>query len=140
MTPWSDLMLQAWLTWLSALRTPVSLRDLVDINDLVDITGPTLNVNMQYPGNRRVEVDVYSRVARPGTQLGIIADAVLELANAAGHDGENVKRLQEMVDEINKSKRSVLEGQVNDSLVQMKKANPTNFREELERMLRELDS
>jgi hypothetical protein len=95
---------------------------------------------MQYPGNRGVEMEVYSKVARPGTQLGIIADAVLELANGVGHEGKNVKRLQEMVDEINHSKQNVVKKQVKDGLVQMKKANPSSFREDLEGMLTELDS
>lgn len=52
-------------------------------------------IRIDYAGDREVETAVTSNVASFGKQLGILEEAVRELAHGKG--GENVKRLEEMM-------------------------------------------
>jgi len=64
--------------------------------DLASWFSPNLNVT--YAGTPAIERDVVERVASFGKQLGIITDAVLEIAGERG--GEKVKRLKQLAEEI----------------------------------------
>ena len=57
-------------------------------------------IRIDYAGDRNVESAVTSSVASFGRQLGILEEAVLELAHGAGGDNEKVKRLEEMMQAI----------------------------------------
>lgn len=84
---------------------------------------------------------MYSSVARPGKQLGCIADAVLELAKKTGHaDGENVEKLSELVNEIEKVKKRTAESRAAESLAYLRKTDPDGFRRLIERERGELRS
>lgn len=62
-------------------------------------------------GDIQVERRVHRDLASPGRQLGILADAVLELAGKADAlDGPAVARLQRLADEIEKIKAEVHTG------------------------------
>jgi len=52
-------------------------------------------IRIDYAGDREVETAVTSNVASFGKQLGILEEAVRELAHGKG--GENVKRLEKMM-------------------------------------------
>ena len=56
------------------------------------------DVNINYEGNPAIEKDIVENVASFGKQLGIITDAVLEIAGERG--GEKVKRLKQLAEEI----------------------------------------
>jgi hypothetical protein len=141
------------LPWLWPLRltqeTVTSLKDLVNIRDLVDIN--LGNINMGFPGNSVVETNVFSGVASPGTQLGMLADAVLELAKLHGidattgiaPDGEKapeIKRLQELVVEVDRVKDERRLAQARASLSQIKQADPANFRKAVEALVEEIEA
>jgi len=73
-------------------------------------------------------------VASYGKQLGILSEAVLEIAD--GQKGEAVARLQKLVDQIDKIKsqhEDKLEQKLKMDLDQLKDQNP----EVLERLLKE---
>jgi hypothetical protein len=56
------------------------------------------NVNVTYAGTPAIERDVVERAASFGKQLGILTDAVLELAK--GKPSEKVKRLAALAEQI----------------------------------------
>jgi hypothetical protein len=64
--------------------------------DLANWFSPRIDVT--YAGNRAIERDVVENVASFGRQLGIVSDAVLELA--ADKPGEKVARLKDIVAQI----------------------------------------
>ena len=139
-TPWPhEIPLQMWRSWLSLFSPTTVLSHLVDLNDLVDISvsGPT--VNMFAPGDRNVEAEVFATVARAGSQLGILADAVLEVAEKTGADtGVEVKRLKAMVKRVDAVKRENAAKRARASLEQLKKSDPDGFDAEVSRILTEL--
>jgi hypothetical protein len=64
------------------------------------------NVSVNYAGNADIEKDVVEKVASYGKQLGIITDAVLELAGNPPPEGEDpIARLKDIADRIEKLKR-----------------------------------
>jgi hypothetical protein len=68
--------------------------------DLANWFSPRIDVT--YAGNRAIERDVVENVASFGKQLGIVSDAVLELA--AGKPGKKVGRLKEIVAQVEEVK------------------------------------
>jgi hypothetical protein len=74
------------------------------------------NVSVSYAGTPAIERDVVERVASFGKQLGIVTDAVLELAGGAG--GEKVARLKEIAKQI----QEVKDGHKRDAKRQAKEA------------------
>ena len=56
------------------------------------------NVNVTYAGTPAIERDVVERVASFGKQLGILTDAVLELAD--GSAGDSVRSLREIAERV----------------------------------------
>ena len=136
-TPWPhEIPLQMWRSWLSLFSPTTVLRHLVDFDD-ISVASPT--VNMFAPGDRNVEADVYATVARAGTQLGILADAVLEIAEKTGTDtGDEIQRLKAMVERVDTVKRENAAKRARASLEQLKKSDPDGFRAEVERILAEV--
>lgn len=133
-----EMMMLPWAWPLFLMRKSTIMNDLVDIDDLVDITFQ--DIEIEYPGNRAVEKDVYSSIASPGTQLGILADAVLELANITGsNNGKEINRLKKMINDVNTKKKNTLVAQVEGSLKQMKNNDPDNFQKVLKEILAKID-
>jgi hypothetical protein len=64
--------------------------------DLGGIFSP--NISVSYAGNPAIERDVVENVASFGKQLGVISEALLEIAE--GDPGEKIGRLKEMVADI----------------------------------------
>ena len=64
-----------------------------------------------FRGNGLIEQAVYREVASPGTQLGVLIDAVKAIAaqNPALADNEAIKKLNSLGDQIHKTKTSVRE-------------------------------
>jgi hypothetical protein len=60
------------------------------------------NVSVTYAGTPAIERDVIENVASFGKQLGILTDALVELADGAA--GEATKELREIRDEVEKVK------------------------------------
>lgn len=123
-------------------KTSTTIKDLIDIKDLVDINFQSIDIT--YPGNRAVERDVYSNIASPGTQLGIVADAVLELARATGNDDrkdlKDFQRLKELAKEVKENKEKIFEAQVRQSLKLMKSADPNNFQAALKAIVDDMET
>jgi hypothetical protein len=74
------------------------------------------NVQVSYAGAPAIERDVVERVASFGKQLGIVTDAVLELAG--GPAGAKVGRLQEVARQI----EAIKDGHRRDAKHQAKEA------------------
>ena len=64
--------------------------------DLGGVLSPRISVS--YAGNAAIERDVVENVASFGKQIGIVSDAVLELAG--GKAGTAVARLKEIVEQV----------------------------------------
>jgi hypothetical protein len=80
------------------------------------------NVNVTYAGTPAIERDVVERVASFGKQLGILTDAVLELAD--GSAGDNVQALREIaerVEAIKKAHKSDAKQSAKDAIEQLAK-------------------
>lgn len=79
-----------------------------------------------FRGNDAIEQSVYRDVASPGTQLGILIDAVLAIAEQtpqlADHDA--ISRLRELQDSVDSTKNSV------------RKTSTGNLRSELDHLKR----
>lgn len=75
------------------------------------------NLQVSYAGSPAIERDVVESVASFGKQIGILSEAVLELA--AEHDGEKVGRLRELVqrvEEVKSRHRSTVRRDAEDAL------------------------
>ena len=69
--------------------------------DLANWFSPSVAVT--YAGTPSIERDVVEKVASFGKQLGILTDAVLEIA--AGTKGDKIERLRELAEEIEAVKK-----------------------------------
>jgi hypothetical protein len=91
-----------------------------------------VNVN-NYAGNTQIEKDVVEKVASFGKQLGILTDAVLELAGSKSRpDNSAVTRLREIADEVevlkNLNKASLAE-QADAAMKRLARAEPDAARQ-----------
>ncbi|NJM32734.1 MAG: hypothetical protein HC848_07655 [Limnobacter sp.] len=82
------------------IKTPFSGNVTQDISPVTTWLSPQFQFN--FAGNRRVETEVVAEVASYGKQLGILSEAVLELAD--GKKGEAVARLEKLQQQIEKVK------------------------------------
>ena len=81
-----------------------------------------------FRGNETIEQAVYREVASPGTQLGVLIDAVLALASQhpALADHEAIGKLQQLGDEVSEKKtqlRSNTEKSLRSELDYLKNSN-----------------
>ena len=91
--------MNTWLfPWWEAFRAPLSGNVTQDINPLSNLLCPQLEFN--FAGNSKLESEIVANVASFGKQLGILTEAVLELANDSGAKGSAINRLKELSDEI----------------------------------------
>ncbi len=112
MNPWIN-------PWLSLFKSPWSGDVIQDISPVTSWWSPQFEFN--FAGNKKVESEVVSNVASYGRQLGILTEAVLELA--AGDKGDAVKSLEALAKEIEviKTKHSAtLSKQLRSDLMDLK--------------------
>ena len=113
-----------WLfPWWGFFKSPLSGDVNQDIAPQLSWLSPQFEFS--FAGNRRIEADVVADVASYGKQLGILSDAVLELAENA--EGEDVTRLRELVEQIEAVKQrhtDTLADKVKVQLDQLKREDP----------------
>ena len=115
------------LPWWGQLRAPLS----GDSNQYIAPTTTWLSpqFELNFAGNRKIEAEVVADVASYGKQLGILSDAILELAK--GKSGKAIDRLQTLVNEVEDVKnqhKDILEQRVKADLDKLKEQDPKAFR------------
>ncbi len=117
MNPWL-------LPWLWMFRTPFSGDVTQAIAPVTSWWSPQFEFN--FAGNRRIEGEVVADVASYGKQLGILSEAVLELAQ--GERGQAIDRLEALAAEIEKIKQrhvDTLEQRARADLEQLAERDPS---------------
>ncbi|BFM14692.1 hypothetical protein R50073_08750 [Maricurvus nonylphenolicus] len=112
MFPWPDL--NKW---------PLSGNVTQDISPITSWFSPQLEVN--FAGNRQLEGSVVADVASYGKQLGIVSEALLEVAH--GEKGSAVEKLEALVKQIEAVKQQhkhALGSQVKAGLEELKQKDP----------------
>ena len=121
-----------WLfPWMGTYKWPLSGDVNQDISPMTRWLSPQVEFN--FAGDRQVESEVIAEVASYGKQLGILSEAILEIAN--DEKGEAVKRLESLVAQINQVKEKQsrsLEQRVRGDLETLKSEDPQAFRKVLE--------
>ena len=113
-----------WLfPWWGLFKGPFSGDVIQDIAPITSWLSPQFEFN--FAGNRRIEAEVAADVASYGKQLGILSEAVMELAD--GKKGVAVDRLKKLTDQIEEVKhqhKDRLEQKVKAELDQLKQQDP----------------
>lgn len=125
MTPFDmyTTMLQPWQQMINLYRTPLSGDVTQDINPVTSWLSPQFEFN--FAGNRQLESKVVSQVASYGKQLGIVTDALVELAQ--GEQGEALKKLQQMqadIEQLKQQHQQQLLAQVKSGLGELQRKDP----------------
>ena len=117
-----------WLfPWWGLFKGPFSGDVTQDIAPITSWLSPQFEFN--FAGNRRIEAEVVADVASYGKQLGILSEAVLELAD--GKKGVAVDRLKKLTDQIEEVKhqhKDRLEQKVKSELDQLKQQDPKTLK------------
>ncbi|MDH3227503.1 MAG: hypothetical protein OEM67_10510 [Thermoleophilia bacterium] len=116
MNPW-------FFPWWGLFEGPLSGDVTQDISPVTSWFSPQLELH--FAGDRRIEAEVVADVASYGRQLGILSEAVLELAG--GKKGDAVARLQELAAKIEAVKErhsDALEQSVKSDLERLKQQDP----------------
>ena len=116
-------MLQPWQQMINLYRTPLSGDVTQDINPVTSWLSPQFEFN--FAGNRQLESKVVSQVASYGKQLGIVTDALVELAQ--GEQGEALKKLQQMqadIEQLKQQHQQQLLAQVKSGLGELQRKDP----------------
>ena len=103
-----------------------SLTDLMQ-NISTNWFSPTVEYN--FAGNRAIEADIVSNVASYGRQLGVLTEAVLEIAKS--DKGPAMIRLKELADTIKTRKeerQASLEEELRRKLDNLEKSEPDTLR------------
>ena len=125
MTPFDmyATMLQPWQQMINLYRTPLSGDVTQDINPVTSWLSPQFEFN--FAGNRQLESKVVSQVASYGKQLGVVTDALVELAQ--GEQGEALKKLQQMqadIEQLKQQHQQQLLAQVKSGLGELQRKDP----------------
>jgi hypothetical protein len=119
-----DGNMNPWLfPWWGFFKGPLSGDVTQDIDPITTWLSPQFEFN--FSGNRRIEAEVIAEVASYGKQLGIISEALLELAD--GKKGGAIERLKALTEDIEKVKHrheERLEQQVKADIDRLKKLDP----------------
>ena len=86
--------------WWGLLKSPLSGDVVQDINPITSLFSPQIELN--FAGNRRIETEVVTGIASYGRQIGILSEAILELAS--DEKGEAIERLKALTADIEKIK------------------------------------
>ena len=121
-----------WLfPWSDIYKWPLSGNVTQDISPASGWLSPQFEFN--FAGDRKIESEVVSEVASYGKQLGILSEALLEIAN--GDKGPAVDKLEALVSQINSvihQHEDKLEQKVKTGLEQLKQTNPELLKKLLE--------
>ena len=112
-----------WFPWWGLFKGPLSGDVTQDIAPITSWLSPQFEFN--FAGNRRIESEVVADVASYGKQLGILSEALLELAD--GDSGAGVARLRELtarIEEVKQQHAGRLEQNVESQLEQLKRQQP----------------
>ena len=113
-----------WLfPWGGLFKGPLSGDVTQDIAPITSWLSPQFEFN--FAGNRRVEAKVVADVASYGKQLGILSEAVLELAD--GNKGvavDRFKKLTDKIEEIKHQHKDRLEQKLKAELDQLEQQDP----------------
>ena len=119
-----------WLfPWWEPFKWPLSGDVTQDIAPNTSWLSPQFEFN--FAGNRRIEAKVVADVASYGKQLGILSEAILELAD--GKKGLAVERLKALTDQIDNVKH-----QHEDRLEQKVKADLDQLKQKDQKALKRL--
>ena len=116
-------MLQPWQQMINLYRAPLSGDVTQDINPVTSWLSPQFEFN--FAGNRQLESKVVSQVASYGKQLGVVTDALVELAQ--GEQGEALKKLQQMqadIEQLKQQHQQQLLAQVKSGLGELQRKDP----------------
>jgi hypothetical protein len=94
--------------------------------------------SVNYEGVPAIERDVVTKVASFGKQIGILSEAVLELAD--GGDGSKIKRLRQIVAEVENVKaqnRLDVERSAEEAMNRLRKLDSGLYKDLLARLQRE---
>lgn len=126
MNPW----LSPWMglyKWPLSDKWPLSGNVTQDISPVSSWLSPQFEFN--FAGNRQIESEVVTDVASYGKQLGLLAEAVLEIAE--GEKGDAVDKLQALMDQVEAVKRrheESLESRVRSDIERLKQSDPERLR------------
>ena len=125
MTPFDmyTTMLQPWQQMINLYRAPLSGDVTQDINPVTSWLSPQFEFN--FAGNRQLESKVVSQVASYGKQLGVVTEALVELAQ--GEQGEALKKLQQMqadIEQLKQQHQQQLLAQVKSGLGELQRKDP----------------
>lgn len=125
MTPFDmyTTMLQPWQQMINLYRAPLSGDVTQDINPVTSWLSPQFEFN--FAGNRQLESKVVSQVASYGKQLGVVTDALVELAQ--GEQGKALKKLQQMqadIEQLKQQHQQQLLAQVKSGLGELQRKDP----------------
>ena len=97
-----------------------------------------LNIDVDYPGNPKVEVEVLSRVASVGKQLGRITEALLAVAEATSctelKEIEALREIARQVDEIKQARRPLAVAEATAALQIVRSEDPAGYAAILEKL------
>jgi len=113
-----------WLfPWWGPFKWPLSGDVTQDIAPNTSWLSPQFEFN--FAGNRRIEAKVVADVASYGKQLGILSEAILELADGKkGLAVERLKALTDQIDDVKHQHEDRLEQKVKADLDQLKQEDP----------------
>lgn len=93
MNPWFQ-------PWMGMYRWPLSGNVTQEISPVSSWLSPQFEFN--FAGNHHIETEVVSDVASYGKQIGLMSEALLEIAN--GEKGDAVAKLESLVEQIEEVK------------------------------------
>ena len=113
-----------WLfPWWGLFKGPFSGDVIQDIAPITSWLSPQFEFN--FAGNRRIEAEVVADVASFGKQLGILSEAVMELADdKKGVAVDRLKKLTDQIEEVKRQHKDRLEQKVKAELDQLKQQDP----------------
>lgn len=121
MLPWFTFWSNPWF------KFPLSGNVTQDIAPVTSWFSPQLELN--FAGDQKVESQVVTEVASYGKQLGLLTEAVLELAE--GRSSVSVDKLRELANQIEQIKsrqQQKLNEEVRADLARLKQQDPSGFK------------
>ena len=116
-----------WMNpWLYAFKAPWSGDVDQNIAPVTSWFSPELEFN--FAGSKAIESEVVAQVASYGKQLGMLSEAVMEIAE--GKPGQSLKDLKKLMTEIDKIKdkhKEALSAKTRSMLDDLKKEDPESF-------------
>lgn len=124
----NPLIMMWWSMMQNAVaRGPLSRDVFQDIIQTINLFSPQFDINV---GDPKIEADVVTRAASYGKQLGILMEALLELAEGRPSEGQErdpiarLRRLQEQIEDVKQSRSRDLEATARDALSQLSVVSP----------------